>query len=123
VEIDVVEINVRNKSIYSGKGEYIGRPSTLGNPFRVSKTQPRSLAINRYGLWLKDCIDHNNPTVINSLQNLFEKLIDQGKLDLICWCAPERCHAEVIKQVLLNRYYHGSWLVDDKIGMITKGLI
>lgn len=110
-----MEINIRNKNSYSGEGEYVGRPTALGNPFKITETQPRNLSIQRYSLWLKDAINHNDPSVLKFLQYLFDTLVSQNKLVLICWCVPEQCHAEVIKEVLLNKYYTGEWLIDGEI--------
>jgi len=65
---------------------YIGRPSKWGNPYTVER-YGRERAINLYryhllrtGLW-KDARDEL-----------------KGK-DLVCYCAPEDCHGDVLLRV------------------------
>lgn len=108
-----MQINVRNKNTYSGEGEYIGRPSPLGNPSRITPTVSRSTAIYRYTTWLYDQITKQNTSVINELNRLFQILVDRQELNLICYCAPKECHGEIIKQILMNRYYTGDWLIKE----------
>ena len=110
-----MEITIKNKLSYSGTGEYVGRPTTLGNPFRVTEKQSRNIAIQRYSLLLKDAINHNDPAVLKFLRYLFDTLVSQNKLVLICWCVPKECHAEIVKKVLLNKYHTDNWLVNGEI--------
>lgn len=63
---------------------YIGRPSKWGNPFRVTKTQSRELAIERYKIWLLD-----NKPLLDQVQEL------KGKV-LGCWCHPLSCHGDIL---------------------------
>lgn len=97
-----MEINVRNKKTCN-EGEYIGRPSPLGNMYVV---RPREVAIKKYADWLQDAI-HSNEDVINELDRLFSILIKEQKLTLLCWCSPKPCHGDIIKKSLLNKYYTG----------------
>lgn len=113
----MVEIYIRNKKTYNGEGEYIGRPTVLSNPFIITKNQHRHTTIDRYAIWLKDAIKHNAPEVLTELERLFSILKDKQKLNLICWCSPKLCHGDIIKQVLINKYHYGSWLVDFNIGV------
>src|SRR5258708_7153919 len=32
---------------------------------------------------------------------------ERGELTLACWCAPQRCHAEVIREAVLGIVQHG----------------
>jgi hypothetical protein len=105
-----VNIKIKNKKTYQGEGFYIGRPSPLGNPFRITKTQTREDAIRRYSIWLKEQILHN-PDILKTLDGLFSHLINNQSLTLVCWCSPESCHGDVIKQFLLNKYYHGEYII------------
>jgi hypothetical protein len=115
----MVDIFIKNKRTYNGEGEYVGRPSPLGNPFRITFTQPRQVAIERYAFWLVNIIDNQDeksiklvyPKVIPELNRLFNILIDKQKLILICHCSPKPCHANVIKQILLDKYHTGSFLI------------
>ena len=103
-------INIRNRKQYKDKGEYIGRPTVLGNPFAVTKTQPRKIAIERYSIWLNDALKHDYPPVLEELDRLFSILIKEQSLTLLCWCAPEPCHGDIIKEVLLKKYHTGEYI-------------
>jgi hypothetical protein len=60
---------------------YVGRPSKWGNPFR---SHSRQRNIELYRDWL---------TRQNRLMDSLHEL--RGK-DLVCWCAPSKCHADVL---------------------------
>lgn len=74
---------------------YVGRPSKFGNPFDV-KTYGRGKCIELYREWIK-----TQPLLIKEIEKL------KGK-DLVCWCWPEPCHAEVIMQIA-----NPGWSKDD----------
>ena len=105
------KISIKNKSTYSGSGEYIGRGSPLGNPFKITKLRSRRMAIDMYAIWLKEAIINNCKSVMVELDRLFQILIDNQSLTLICYCSPKLCHGKTIKQVLLNKYHIGDYLI------------
>lgn len=45
-------IRIENKKTYRGDGVYIGRPSLLGNPFKIGEHGTRDEVIGRYRIWL-----------------------------------------------------------------------
>lgn len=59
---------------------YVGRPSQWGNPFELGPKMGRAEAIVRFRLEVLPFLD---------LAPL------RGK-DLVCWCAPKPCHADVL---------------------------
>lgn len=63
---------------------YVGRPSKWGNPFAIGVHGTRDEVIEKYALWIQ-----HQPNLLASLSEL------RGK-NLVCWCAPERCHADVL---------------------------
>jgi hypothetical protein len=63
---------------------YVGRPSKWGNPFVIGRDGTRDEVIAKYRAWIVD-----QPALLAALHEL------RGK-DLVCWCAPERCHADVL---------------------------
>lgn len=82
---------------------YIGRGSPLGNPFThrpLEKTkarfqcETREESILRYADHLKTIMD--NQDVKNELNRIY-KLAMTGDVFLVCYCAPQACHGEVIK--------------------------
>lgn len=75
---------------------YVGRPSKWGNPFPVtdpllpiglSKQQRYQAVVDEYRRYLL-----NTP-------NLFDALPELRGKDLVCWCAPLPCHADVLLEL------------------------
>jgi hypothetical protein len=69
---------------------YVGRPSKWGNPFVIGRDGSRDEVIAKYRAWIVQ-----QPALMTALHEL------RGK-GLVCWCAPERCHADVLIE-LANR--------------------
>lgn len=75
---------------------YVGRPSKWGNPYTHLKTHSlaeivvatKNEAIAAYEAWLLD-----NPALLASVKTELA-----GK-DLVCWCAPRPCHADVLLRI------------------------
>ena len=99
----MVEIRVLNKRLVADRGEYVGRPSPLGNPFKLERESDRESVIERYEVWLHEKIRTRNKVVCDELNRLYKIARDSGVLELLCWCAPKRCHADVIRFVLLKQ--------------------
>lgn len=98
-------ITVVNK-YHTDEGEYIGRPSPLGNPYSHMagttaqfKVASREVAVAKYRPWLYDQIYEQNWAVINELNRLLD-LARKGDLKLRCFCSPKACHGDVIKEFL-----------------------
>jgi hypothetical protein len=72
-------------------GTYVGRPSRWGNPFEIGKDGTREEVIEKYRLWLWQQIKSDRGAQL---------LADLGDSDLICWCAPKPCHADVLLRAL-----------------------
>ena len=84
-------LNARTVGKASGKGRvYIGRPGKWGNPFFIGRDGSRAEVIAKYRDWIL-----TQPHLIAALGEL------EGR-DLICWCAPLRCHGDVLVE-LANR--------------------
>lgn len=82
------------------EGEYVGRPSPLGNPFPLPKESLREECINKYKEWLYNKIETEDQSVLSELDRLSLIFEEHGELTLSCWCSPKRCHAEVIRDIL-----------------------
>jgi len=96
-----VRIPVMNQKTYHGCGEYIGRPSPLGNPFYLTMERDRTRVIAEYDRWLREHFyDSKIQTELFRLQKIAEK---EKLLVLTCWCAPKACHGDVIRRMLLDR--------------------
>lgn len=87
-------------------GEYIGRGSPLGNPFIIGKDGSREQVIAKYRVWLNEQIMRRNPVVLDELNRLGNKAIDEKGLALQCFCYPKPCHGEVIKEKLVKAMYN-----------------
>lgn len=93
-------IKIVNARYYRGKGEWVDRRSVLGNPFKMRFEEERDYVCSKYEDWLLSNLKKGNIEIINEMKRLFEILMKNGELVLICWCAPKRCHAESIKMIL-----------------------
>ena len=69
---------------------YVGRPSKWGNPFVIGRDGTRDQVIAKYRAWLM-----SQPALLAELHEL------RGQ-NLVCWCAPQRCHGDVLAE-LANR--------------------
>jgi hypothetical protein len=65
---------------------YVGRPGKWGNPFVLGKDGTRAEVIEKYRRWLCDS---------GKIAEIAEL---RGK-HLVCWCAPLRCHADVLLEL------------------------
>ena len=67
-------------------GIYVGRPTKWGNPFAIGKDGDRVTVVRMYRKWLQR-------RMIEGVLNPKAELRGQ---DLVCWCAPLPCHADVL---------------------------
>jgi len=88
-------VNVREKL----KGEYVGRPSVLGNRFLIGRQHTRRECIERYRQWLR-AEWKTGGAVKEELLRLARTYRVRGELTLVCWCAPSACHADVVKEAV-----------------------
>lgn len=65
---------------------YVGRPSKWGNPFVIGRDGDRCAVIRKYADWLT-----RQPELLAALGEL------RGRR-LVCWCAPQACHADVLAE-------------------------
>jgi hypothetical protein len=95
-------VNVVNRDTYQGGGDiYVGRPTILGNPFSV-KQHGRDKALKRYTLWINTQYRSNNQAIIQELEHLTSRLIEQGEITLSCWCHPKPCHADLLAKAIIR---------------------
>ena len=69
---------------------YVGRPSKWGNPFVIDKDGTRGEVIQKYLDYLLGT-EHTTGLILD-----IEEL--RGK-DLVCWCGPLPCHADVLLEL------------------------
>lgn len=70
---------------------YVGRPSKWGNPYILGKHGNRQQVVQMFCEYLRSAtnLEGGVPLAVQELR---------GK-DLVCWCAPKRCHADVLLEV------------------------
>lgn len=73
---------------------YVGRPSVLGNPFRVGEHGTREEVIALYRTWLRE--QWKQGTLVRTELLRLATLASAGPLTLVCHCSPLACHADVI---------------------------
>lgn len=77
---------------------YVGRPIKWGNQFKIGDSHPQSdtgkLKMNRQDVvdWYQYYVEHTP-----ELKDEIKKEL-KGK-DLVCWCAPKSCHADILLEV------------------------
>lgn len=77
--------NKRNGNV-PNDAVYVGRPTPFGNPFAIGRDGNRQEVIAKFESMLI-----NNDALMAKVKREL-----RGK-DLVCWCAPEACHAEVLR--------------------------
>jgi len=66
---------------------YCGRPGPLGNPFVIGRDGTRDQVVDKFDAW------------VQTQQRLMAIITTLEGRDLICWCAPLRCHCEPIRRL------------------------
>ncbi len=82
------QIRIENRHTYNGKGVYVGRPSVLGNTFRIGRDGDRKTVIKKNLRWLRKKYIQRG-AVYRELHRLAE-MARREDLILICWCEAER---------------------------------
>jgi hypothetical protein len=83
---------------------YIGRPSTLENTFEMAKEADRKSVITQFKEKL--ILDYRQKGAVYRELNRLSELVRNGsELALECWCAPLKCHGDVLKAAIegINR--------------------
>jgi hypothetical protein len=74
---------------------FIGRPSCWGNPFKIGVDGDRDEVIRKYKDWIL-----TQPDLLARLPELKDKRLG-------CYCFPERCHGDVLVELLSCRHEWG----------------
>lgn len=81
-------LNMRNINKHSDV-IYIGRGSPWGNPYRIGEDGNRTEVIEAYRKYARRMLSEN-PHWLRRLE---------GK-DLVCYCAPQACHGDVLLEMM-----------------------
>ena len=87
--------NKRKGNIVPKNAVYVGRPTKYGNPFPSGKNRTRSESVQMFREFAE-----KKPA------EWFEELKDK---DLICWCAPLECHADVLIELTAEKCCERDW--------------
>ncbi len=88
-------LNKKRDPIPDG-AKYVGRPSPFGNPFRIGPDGTRTEVIEKYRKWFSERIE--DPVFLHQVEGLL------GAAALVCFCAPEPCHSDVIAEFLSENF-------------------
>ena len=97
---------------HGDNGIYIGRPffgrkgSPLRNPFKQAKGEPNGATLDRYRQYLTAEIAAGNPAILEELARIQQARRD-GEVMLICWCKPNPCHGDIIKEIVEGMPFQG----------------
>ena len=75
---------------YPNHAKYVGRPTDFGNPFVVGRDGAQGECVELYRNWIWQ------PEQTWLREKIMNEL--RGK-DLICWCKPKICHADIILEI------------------------
>ena len=76
----------------------------LGNHFEMKNQSDaeRNRVCDEYDAWIRKELNAKNKEVRDNMNAAYLIYKQYGKLNLYCWCAPKRCHAETIRDLILN---------------------
>lgn len=100
----MIRVVNKNAPESSKNGIYCGRGSPLGNPYRISIYEDRDAVIEKFKTYLVDKISKKDKIICEQLNKIYKEA-KNGDVDLVCFCAPKRCHCDVIKEIIESKLY------------------
>lgn len=104
------KVALPENAVYVGRrvNRYGLKASPLANLYPISRNRTREEAILTFRAWLHVVREIAacriaTPQVVAAMDELVRLLAlheRHGELILLCWCAPQACHADVIKEAL-----------------------
>jgi hypothetical protein len=108
--IGTIRILNKSKDKYTIDDMYIGRGSILGNPYThlplgmteaEVKVNTREEAIAKYREYAVYMIKHDTQFRIEMIK-LVERVLNGETVNLVCFCKPQACHGDVIKDIVMH---------------------
>jgi hypothetical protein len=97
-----MQIEVVNKKAERRRsGVYIGRPSVLGNPYKVGRDGTYAEVVEQYRVWLRKQWQAGG-RVREELLKLAREYKQTRELTLCCWCKPYPCHGDVVAEAVIG---------------------
>ncbi len=85
----MIEVMNLKRQVASRIGDVrIDRRSKWGNPYHINKQHDREAVIEQYREYIE-----GKPDLLDDLRSLEPHR-------LFCWCAPQPCHGDVLKELL-----------------------
>lgn len=95
--------NLRNSKPAAPNDIRVDRANkVLGNQFYMADESMRDEVCDLYQVWFDKKVESKDPEVMTELRRLWKIWKEYGTLNLYCWCAPKRCHAQTIRDFLLK---------------------
>ena len=82
--------------VYVGRAAKDYDASPLANPFRV-QDGGRDVALTRYRNWLQKALSERLMAPTDEIIRIAMMVAGGADVVLLCWCAPAKCHADIIK--------------------------
>ena len=98
--MDITVKNLRTEKPIHPWDVKVDRSSWFGNRFKMKNESERDKVCEQYKNWFYD--ELYDSTMQAELSLLKSILVQYGILNLFCWCAPKRCHADIIKDYLVE---------------------
>lgn len=76
--------------------------SVLGNPFFENEWYSREDVCEAYKIYFYNRINTFDTIILEEVRILYYAYKEYGKLNLFCWEAPKKCHANTIREYLYN---------------------
>lgn len=81
---------------------YIGRGSALGNPHAMTATVTRSMVCAMFAGHITEKLSLGDKRVVKALDEIANHSLQGNPVNLVCFCAPQQCHADYIKKLVDN---------------------
>lgn len=111
-------IEVVKKPFFEDGTVYIGRGSPLGNPWTCKeshhpqarfKAMSRTDAISKFKTYFENALLDCDPTVCEEFKKIQCRYFRGENIFLECFCAPKRCHGDIIKSKIESCRYIINW--------------
>lgn len=93
-------LTVLNRHHGNPKGQYIGRGTPLGNPFKVEKGRTSRQALEQFRKWALNALTEPAHPFTVAARELKAKHDAGEDLKLICSCKPGACHGDIIVELI-----------------------
>ena len=120
--MDKIQIlNLRHTKPVNPWDVKVDRSSVLGNPFVMETEAERDEVCERYSKYF-EIMMQNKSAAWEEINNLCNVYLKHKQLNLFCWCAPKKCHAETIRAEILSRLQLRTIPIEtDKFKVIIAG--